>query len=204
MVAVKVEPRDKEAGRMILEQEVLTKLRGTKHSPSLIASGMHENFLYLVMEILGRNLNDLRHRQSKRRFSAGTTLRICAQMTVAVQAVHQVGHLHRDVKPANMCIGLGEDQRRLVYLVDFGMTRKFTVNGGLRRKERSYAGFRGTIRYVSVTVHERREQGPCDDLWSLLYSMIEVGEGGLPWKHIEDDDDMAQKKKKTPMTEMLM
>uniref|UniRef100_A0A1I7S6A1 non-specific serine/threonine protein kinase n=1 Tax=Bursaphelenchus xylophilus TaxID=6326 RepID=A0A1I7S6A1_BURXY len=170
-----------------------------------IASGSIDNFLYIVMEYLGRNLNDLRRRQPKRRFSPATVLRVCGQMLSALKAVHHIGYLHRDVKPSNMCVGYGDEQsRRNVFLVDFGMTRKFLTDHGERRKERQYAGFRGTMRYVSITVHERREQGPADDMWSLLYSMIEIGEGALPWRHIEDDEDMALKKKKTPIAEMIM
>jgi tau tubulin kinase len=84
------------------------------------------------------------------------------------------------------------------------MTRRFREQNGEFRKSRTYAGFRGTLRYVSLTVHERRDQGPVDDFWSLLYSIIELCEGSLPWKSIEDDDDMALKKKKTPIEEMLM
>ncbi|CAD5230913.1 unnamed protein product [Bursaphelenchus okinawaensis] len=204
-VAVKVEPTDKESGRMILEQKVLNLLRGTKHAPLLIASGTHDNYMYIVMEYLGRNLNDLRRRMPKRRFTPQSTIRSCIQMVSALNAVHHIGYLHRDVKPSNMCVGHGDVRaRRNVFLVDFGMTRKYMNEAGTRRKERQYAGFRGTLRYVSITVHERREQGPCDDLWSLLYSMIELGEGALPWRHIEDDEDMSLKKKKTPIGEMLM
>ena len=83
------------------------------------------------------------------------------------------------------------------------MTRRFRNEVGEFRKSRTYVGFRGTIRYVSLTVHERKDQGPVDDLWSLLYSIIELCESSLPWKHINDDEDMAQTKKRTPTEEML-
>ncbi|KAI6232736.1 Protein kinase domain-containing protein [Aphelenchoides fujianensis] len=99
-VAIKVEPRDREAGRMILEQKVLALLRGTKHTPKLIASGNHENFMFLAMEMLGRNLGDLRRRQPQKRFSTSSGLRIADQMVEALMDVHSIGFLHRDVKPA--------------------------------------------------------------------------------------------------------
>ena len=44
-------------------------------------------------EMLGRNLNDLRHRMPTRRFSTGTGLRVCAQLLVAVRDIHTVGFL---------------------------------------------------------------------------------------------------------------
>lgn len=40
LLAVKVEPRDQEAGRMILEQKVLLMLRGKKHAPVMVRSGL--------------------------------------------------------------------------------------------------------------------------------------------------------------------
>lgn len=38
------------------------------------------------------------------------------------------------------------------------MTRQFRMSNGNFRKERVYAAFRGTMRYVSLSVHERKEQ----------------------------------------------
>ncbi|KAI6195836.1 hypothetical protein M3Y94_01035600 [Aphelenchoides besseyi] len=203
-VAVKVEPCDRDAGRMILEQKVLSLLRSTDHFPKLIASGQHANFMFIAMEMLGRNLGDLRRRLTNKRFCASTGLRAVDQMVAALREVHNVGYIHRDVKPANMCIGLGQEKQRTIYLVDFGMTRRHRTESGEVRKCRTYAGFRGTSRYVSLTVHERRDQGPRDDLWSLLYSLIELVEGSLPWRHIDDDYEMEQKKRRTPIEEMLM
>lgn len=50
----------------------------------------------------------------------------------------------------------------------------FTEIDGRIRKPRSYAGFRGTLRYVSLTVHSRAETGPRDDLIAWFYSMVLV------------------------------
>lgn len=48
----------------------------------------------------------------------------------------------------------------------------FTEIDGKIRKPRHYAGFRGTLRYVSLTVHSRAETGPCDDLIAWFYSLV--------------------------------
>lgn len=48
----------------------------------------------------------------------------------------------------------------------------FTDRDGTFRTPRDYAGFRGTLRYVSLTVHSRHETGPCDDLVGWLYSLV--------------------------------
>lgn len=57
-----------------------------------------------------------------------------------------------------MCIGLWQwGKHRIVFLIDFGMARKFVQPDGQLRNERQRAAFRGTSRYVSVTVHDRKE-----------------------------------------------
>uniref|UniRef100_A0AC34QYM9 Protein kinase domain-containing protein n=1 Tax=Panagrolaimus sp. JU765 TaxID=591449 RepID=A0AC34QYM9_9BILA len=202
-VAVKVVPTDHEPGRMILEQRVLISLRGYHHVPQLIASGNYDSYFYIVMEMLGRNLSDLKKKTKLKRFTIGTVLRVGQQALLGIKAVHDVGFLHRDVKPSNMCIGLDGMNRRTIYLVDFGMTRQYRNDkvGGFR-KERAYAGFRGTMRYVSLTVHDRKEQGPVDDFWSLYYSIIELGEGSLPWRTMTEPEDIKEKKRTVTFEEM--
>uniref|UniRef100_A0A1I7X9X9 Protein kinase domain-containing protein n=1 Tax=Heterorhabditis bacteriophora TaxID=37862 RepID=A0A1I7X9X9_HETBA len=53
------------------------------------------------------------------------------------------------------------------------------------RRARGSAEFRGTLRYCSPNVHEKKEQGRRDDLWSLFYVLIEL-HCGLPWQTIRD------------------
>ena len=91
-----------------------------------------------------------------------------------------------------MCCGYAPATFRTVYLVDFGLSRKYINGGKLIRRER--AAFRGTLRYVSLNVHERKDQGPVDDLISLFYSIIEMSEGTLPWTRLRDQDEIRRLK----------
>ncbi|KAM3718810.1 Tau-tubulin kinase [Dirofilaria immitis] len=112
----------------------------------------------------------------------------------ALHDLHAAGFLHRDIKPSNICIGRGV-QRRIIYLLDHGMARMFTEIDGTIRKPRSQIGFRGTLRYVSSTVHSRHETGPRDDLISWFYSMIELINGKLPWSDLNIEKDVGEAKK---------
>lgn len=51
------------------------------------------------MTLQGKNLAELRRSQSRGCFSLGTTLRLGAQILKAIESIHEVGFLHRDVKP---------------------------------------------------------------------------------------------------------
>uniref|UniRef100_A0A914Y6D2 non-specific serine/threonine protein kinase n=1 Tax=Panagrolaimus superbus TaxID=310955 RepID=A0A914Y6D2_9BILA len=157
-VAVKVEPKNHDPGRIILEQSVLSQLKGTPNAPTLYASGTIGSNNYIIMEILGPNLSDIRKKNKSQCLSLGSALRATLQATTALRTLHGIGYIHRDVKPSNFCIGFSGAQKRIVYLVDFGLSRQFRDKNGRLRKKRRVAAFRGTLKYVSVNVHAKKEQ----------------------------------------------
>ncbi|CAI2342425.1 unnamed protein product [Caenorhabditis sp. 36 PRJEB53466] len=125
-----------------------------------------------------------------RRLSKPTVGRIINQSIAALRDLHEIGYLHRDVKPANMCFGITAKNRHVLMLLDFGLVRRFKEPDGEWRQHRPKAGFRGTQRYVSVRVHARLEQTPADDLVSLLYTSLELLTGELPWRSMEKSEDI--------------
>ena len=70
------------------------------------------------MERLGDNLADIRKRMQKGVFSMATTLRLGIQMIDSLEGTHNLGYIHRDVKPANVFITNDGD----VKLGDFGIS----------------------------------------------------------------------------------
>lgn len=50
-------------------------------------------------------------------------------MLRSLEVLHDNGILHRDVKPGNFCIGTGKLARE-VYVIDFGLSRRYVGNGG--------------------------------------------------------------------------
>ena len=55
----------------------------------------------------GRNLADLRRSMSRGTFTVSTTLRLGRQILDAVESIHSVGFLHRDIKPVRRRQGNG-------------------------------------------------------------------------------------------------
>ncbi|TPX39997.1 hypothetical protein SeMB42_g01618 [Synchytrium endobioticum] len=142
-------------------------------------------YSYLVMQLLGPNLSDLRRKAPGGQFSISATSLLCRQMLRAVQALHEIGFLHRDIKPGNFCLGPTETEpteSSKCYMIDFGLSRRFMNSTGRVREARHKVGFRGTARYASLAAHEGRDLGRVDDLWSLFYILVECLRGSLPWR----------------------
>ncbi|VDK74768.1 unnamed protein product [Litomosoides sigmodontis] len=146
-------------------------------------------FRFIIITMLGPSLHMLRTSQARNHFSLGTALRFAQQTLEALQDMHSIGFLHRDVKPSNFGVGRPEtNDFHIVYIFDFGLARQFaTVNKDCRLPRKS-APFRGTPRYASLNSHRKREQSPKDDIESWFYMVIEWTVGALPWKNFKNQD----------------
>jgi serine/threonine protein kinase len=184
-VAVKVERLNK-PGNLLEEERILRNLKDCRYVPRLLATGRHRDQVnYIVLELLGENLSTLRRRMPEHKFSMVTTALLGMQMLRAIKEVHDHGYLHRDIKPGNFVMGTKRTNNpRTVILIDFGLSRRhFRPDGGVRPKRKS-ARWVGSRRYMSLNTHLRKEQGRRDDLWSLLYVLIEFATGTVPWAHL--------------------
>jgi eukaryotic-like serine/threonine-protein kinase len=77
---------------------------------------------YVVMEMLeGRTLEGLLSARTK--FSVQNTAAVALQRCDALAAAHQVGIVHRDVKPSNIIVVRDRDGHERLKLVDFGVAK---------------------------------------------------------------------------------
>ncbi|XP_072381782.1 tau-tubulin kinase homolog Asator isoform X2 [Diabrotica undecimpunctata] len=195
-VALKVESARQPKQVLKMEVAVLKKLQGKEHICRFIGCGRNDRFNYVVMQLQGRNLAELRRAQPRAAFSLSTTLRLGLQILKAIESIHSVGFLHRDIKPSNFSMGRLPYNCRKVYMLDFGLARQYTTATGEVRAPRAAAGFRGTVRYASINAHKNREMGRHDDLWSLFYMLVEFVNGQLPWRKVKDKEQVGLMKEK--------
>ncbi|KAM9704565.1 tau-tubulin kinase 2b [Menidia menidia] len=193
-VALKVESAQQPKQVLKMEVAVLKKLQGKDHVCRFVGCGRNDRFNYVVMELQGRNLADLRRTMTRGTFSISTTLRLGKQILDAIESIHSVGFLHRDIKPSNFAMGRLASTCRCCYMLDFGLARQFTNSNQEVRPPRPVAGFRGTVRYASINAHKNKEMGRHDDLWSLFYMLVEFMVGQLPWRKIKDKEQVGNLK----------
>ena len=155
-VALKLESTKQAKQVLKMEVTVLRRLQGKDHVCRFIGGGTTEHFNYVAMSLQGKNLAELRRAQPKQCFSLSSTLRLGSQILTAIQHIHTIGFLHRDIKPSNFSMGRLSSNCRKVFMLDFGLARKYTNAQGEVRAPRPQAGFRGTVRYASVNAHKNK------------------------------------------------
>ncbi|TKR94976.1 hypothetical protein L596_009201 [Steinernema carpocapsae] len=201
--ALKAESNEVEGGSAIkLEIAIMLMLnrKGDKpHIPVVLHSAKRKRYCYMIVTLLGDNIRTLKMANKDDKLSISTWSKIGIQCLYSLKLLHDCGFVHRDVKPANFVMGhpMDGDRARLVHLLDFGLARNFAVeksNGcWVARRARGTAEFRGTVRYCSPSMHEKKEQGRKDDLWSWLYMLIEC-HCCLPWQFDRDREKIENKK----------
>ncbi|VDM94759.1 unnamed protein product, partial [Onchocerca ochengi] len=146
--ALKVEARsDDNYGVLKKEVDVMRKLQCRKNTVRVVYAARREYYSYVVMTLLGPNLMQLKKRCKANTFTAGTTDRIGIHGLYAIKQLHEIGFVHRDIKPGNMVIGRRGHEARIIYLIDYGMAREYAIweEGYVRiRRKREHVLMRGT------------------------------------------------------------
>ncbi|XGW08772.1 hypothetical protein V3C99_011244 [Haemonchus contortus] len=199
MFALKVEKKIETRKHSKLKMEIaILKLvaneRNQSHFTAIIDRGKKETFFFLVMELVGKSLADLKNARPERHFSISTGLGASIQCLEACEDLHKYGFIHRDLKPANYACGLGE-KRHVVYILDFGIARRILNDKNELKTPRVSVRFKGTIPFASIACHRGIEMGPKDDCESWFYLMLDLTvPGGLIWKRIADKNEVLKVK----------
>ncbi|XP_022230315.2 casein kinase I-like [Drosophila obscura] len=179
-VAIKIESHEQEFPQLMNEANVYRMLSDSPGFPTFLYYGNHGKSKAMVTELLGPSLRDLLHKCGHR-FSLKTVLMLADQQMARLETIHTLGYIHRDVKPENFLMGLG-DKSKKVFLIDFGMSHRYKNPDTQKHiKFRSVGSIFGTLRYSSRNAQMGNEQSRRDDLESLMYCLIYFYRGTLPW-----------------------
>src|SRR5262245_22324091 len=138
----------------------------------------HEGNRFIAMERI--NGVNLKLHMARTTLSDQEIVDIARQVAMALQAAHEGGIVHRDIKPGNIMVA--EDG--VVKVLDFGLARRFMMpeTGEVTMYGSTIAGRPlGTANYMAP---ERIAQGPLDprsDLFSLGVVVYEMATGRLPF-----------------------
>jgi DNA-binding beta-propeller fold protein YncE len=176
-----------------------SRLTASLDHPNVVpvyAAGEHAGALYIAMRFVdGTDLRALIKAEGRLEPERGA--RIVAHVASALDAAHEQGLVHRDVKPANVLISHrgGADH---VYLTDFGLTKRSASSSGGPTASGEWVG---TLDYVAPEqLRGERVDGRADvySLGCVLYESL-TGEVPYPrenelaklWAHISDPPPSA-------------
>ena len=174
-VAIKVEPLKHETNLLKNEARIYQYLKGGIGIPQVKWFGVDDANNYMVINLLGESLQHNINIYGA--FSLLNAIAIGVQMMERIQYVHECGLIHRDVKPDNFLFGLNEQRERL-YIIDFGFCKKCNPPETPPKRMSSVLG---TPNYISISVHDYIEPNKYDDLESILYTILYLFYGKLPW-----------------------
>ena len=179
--AIKFE--NKNNGQALLENEAnIMKYLNSPKVPSLKSFGYSGDYNVLVMELMGKSLEDIFESLPTKKMSIRCVCNLGYQMVDMLEFIHSRHIIHRDIKPDNFIMGRGSKSKYL-YMIDFGLSKKYRSPTTLKhypliQKKK----LTGTARYASVNALKGMTQSRRDDLEAVGYVLMYFLIGRLPWQ----------------------
>ena len=150
--------------------------------PQIYEYSQGDNNNIMVMQFLGPSLEKLVHSLPQKIMTVPTVCMVGIQIVNIMESIHNQHYIHRDIKPDNFVIGIGNENTKL-YIIDFGLGKLY--RNPITKKHNPYSvttKLIGTVRYASVNSLQGTEQSRRDDLESVAYVLIYLLKGKLPWQ----------------------
>jgi len=183
-VAVKVlkqASRPESLERFYREGRTLAQLTGDHVTRVFDVGALPGGEPYLVMELLeGEDLAAMVRRRGP--LPVEEAVDYLLQACVGLAEAHLVGIIHRDIKPANLFVARTNDQRQLVKVLDFGISKANEAAKGPGTALTESGAMLGSPRFMSPEqLRSTRDVDERADIWSLgvtLYELL-VGAGAF-------------------------
>ena len=167
-VAVKVIDREHGAPRVTREAQAVARLTH-RNIATLYELASDGERAFLVSELIeGETLRVMGRRGE---LNDRLVAHVGAGSAAALMHAHRAGVVHRDVKPENILVGVGEEAK----LVDFGIAR---IAG--ERTLTATGAVVGTLAYMAPEQADGLRPGPSADVYSLALTMYECFCGEHP------------------------
>ncbi len=168
--------------RFLREAKVASRLNHPNVVQVLLAGQLDDGTMYLVMEYLdGISLHSAL-------LAAGGALPLTRALHVGLQVcdavgqAHEAGVVHRDVKPENVMLVSRGDDLDFVKVLDFGIARVASNEGGRSGLETQAGLVFGTARYLSPEGARGEPVGPQSDCYAIATVLYQTLAGRTPFE----------------------
>lgn len=157
------------------------------HVVPVLDKGEHEGIPFLAQKFIrGGSLADKLEKEGT--LGLATSVRVCEEVASGLDALHENGLFHRDVKPANILL----DEAGAAYITDFGLA-KDSQGSLLTRPGQAL----GSMDYMAPEQIRAEEVSAASDVYALGCVMCECVSGKPPfadrqgmrvlWAHLQDE-----------------
>ncbi|KAE8765008.1 serine/threonine-protein kinase [Georgenia thermotolerans] len=184
VLAPELSENEKFRSRFVRESQLAASVDHPNVIP-VYGAGEWQGHLYIAMRYVQGT--DLRAELALRGpLALPEALRILRDTAAALDAAHDAGLVHRDVKPGNILLADDrKDGHRHVYLTDFGLTKRSSSVTGMT----TVGHFLGTLDYVAPEQIRGEDVDGRADVYALACVAFALLAGRPPFDH---DDDSAQ------------
>jgi serine/threonine-protein kinase len=164
----------------------------------ILDAGDEDGVLFITMEhIEGCDMKTLVMGEGK--LTPARCVGILEQAAAALDHAHENGIVHRDVKPQNILVRVGEGSRGLdkVFLTDFGLVKRISSQSSFTTS----AYLMGTLHYMAPEQIEGKPLDGRTDVYALGCVLFECMTGSVPfdkesevavlWSHMNDEPPSA-------------
>jgi serine/threonine protein kinase len=185
LVALKVIAPEFAGDRLFRERfKREARLAAALDHPNVIpiyGAGEADGRLFLAMRLVeGIDLQAII--AAERRLHPRHAVQIVSQMASALDAAHESGLVHRDVKPGNVLLEPGKSGEPIAYLTDFGLSKMTASQTGLTRTGR----WVGTVDYAAPEQVQAAETDARTDVYGLGCVLYEALTGEVPFPRERD------------------
>ncbi len=162
--------------RFQLESRLAASIDHPHVIPIYEAGQTDDGTLFIVMRYVdGADLKEILSKDGA--LDPQRAVELLTQTARGLDAAHERGLVHRDVKPSNVLVAISEARREHVYLADFGLTR----SSASAEAARESILLSGSIDYVSPEQIEGADADQASDVYALGCMAYECLTGQVPF-----------------------
>jgi serine/threonine protein kinase len=154
------------------------RIAASIHHPNVVAihyAGDQDGLLFFVMDyVVGTDLRELLKRSGA--CEPRRAVALLGQLADALDAAHERGLVHRDVKPANVLVTV-HDGLEHAYLTDFGVAKRFETMAGLTAQ----GAVVGTVDYMAPEQINGGHTDARTDVYALGCLFFQMLTGRVPY-----------------------